>query len=152
MTELPRYTLRQATEVDRGFLWSLQATAMRPHIETIWGWDEAQQRAMFVERWDPAPRQIIVVDGRDVGVVEIQRRADELYIDTLQIAVDAQNRGIGGAVLRDLIAEAHARGQPATLQTFISNPARRLYERLGFVAVGQNATHVQMRCDPPTVH
>jgi ribosomal protein S18 acetylase RimI-like enzyme len=150
MSETNRYILRQSTEADRAFLWSLQATAMRPHVEKIWGWDEAQQRAMFAERWDPAPRQIIVVDGREIGVVEVERRVDELYIDTLQIAVDAQNRGVGGAVLRDLIAEAHARGRPATLQTFIINPARRLYERLGFEVVGQNATHVQMRCDPPT--
>ena len=150
MTEPPIYTLRQATQDDRDFLWSLQATAMRPHIEQIWGWDEARQIAMFAERWAPAPRQIIVVDGRDVGVVEVERRAGELHIDTLQVAVDAQNRGIGGAVLRDLVAEAHGRGQPATLQTFIINPARRLYERLGFVVVSQHETHVQMRCDPPT--
>jgi len=31
------------------------------------------------------------------------------------------------------------------LQVILSNPARRLYERLGFTVVGQSNTHYHMR-------
>jgi ribosomal protein S18 acetylase RimI-like enzyme len=145
-----RYTLRQGSAEDFAFVWWLQATTMRPLVEQIWGWDEATQRNLFRARFDGASRQIIVVEGRDAGVLEVERRPDTLEIATLQIAFEVQSHGIGAAVLRDLIAEARAQRQPATLQVFqINTRARALYERLGFVEYGRSETHILMRCDPP---
>jgi ribosomal protein S18 acetylase RimI-like enzyme len=147
-----RYWLRQGSADDFAFVCWLQATTMRPLVEQIWGWDEAAQRDLFRARFEGAARQIIVVDGRDVGVLEVERRPNALEIETLQIAPEAQGQGIGEAVLRDLIAEAHAHGQPATLQVFqINTRARALYERLGFIEYGRSETHILMRCDLPAL-
>jgi GNAT superfamily N-acetyltransferase len=46
----------------------------------------------------------------------------------------ARNRGLGSALLRDLVDEAAAAGKPMTIYVEKFNPAMRLYQWLGFVA------------------
>jgi ribosomal protein S18 acetylase RimI-like enzyme len=43
-----------------------------------------------------------------------------------------RNRGIGGRLLRDLQEEAASAGKRVGIHVEKQNPARRLYERLGF--------------------
>ncbi|HJQ97663.1 MAG TPA: hypothetical protein VJ826_05065, partial [Candidatus Polarisedimenticolaceae bacterium] len=45
---------------------------------------------------------------------------------------------------RSLLKEAAQRGVRVRLQVLHQNPARRLYERLGFHAVSETPTHVEM--------
>ena len=68
---------------------------------------------------------------------------------TIEILPEYQNRGVGSAVIRDVLAQAQAEGLPVGLQVLKVNPARRLYERLGFNVVGETATHYLMRAMIP---
>ncbi len=65
------YTLRQATEADYAFLYHLPRATMKDYVAQTWGWDETVQAAMFKERFNPGHSQIVVIDGRDVGVLSI---------------------------------------------------------------------------------
>jgi ribosomal protein S18 acetylase RimI-like enzyme len=50
---------------------------------------------------------------------------------------EARGRGVGGRLLRALLAEARAQGvDQVSLSVELDNPAIRLYERLGFRRVG----------------
>ena len=49
-----------------------------------------------------------------------------------------QRRGIGGGLLRLIQEEAGEAGAGLTIHVEAFNPARRLYERLGFVPVATN--------------
>ena len=61
------------------------------------------------------------------------------------IASDHRSRGIGTAVLRDILA----RGRPVRLRVLkVNDAARRLYERLGFRVVDESATHHHMLFEP----
>jgi ribosomal protein S18 acetylase RimI-like enzyme len=44
---------------------------------------------------------------------------------------------VGERLIRELIAEARQAGASVSLHVLQANPARRLYERLGFRIVGQ---------------
>lgn len=143
------YILRPATAEDRDFLYRLHVATMKPTVSQIWGWDDAVQAAYFRDRFDPSVRQVIVMDGRDVGVVEVERRPAEVFLSNIEIAPEYQGRGLGAAIIKDLLAEAHGRGLPVTLQVNRVNRARRLYERLGFVETGRSETHYRMRAMPP---
>lgn len=136
MVERVRYELRPATEEDYEFLYHLHAAAIRPSVEAMWGWDEAFQRDYFHSRWDPAGRQVIVVEGQDVGALILDRREGALYIGLIEIHPDYQNRGLGTTVIRDILALGRTLGLPVKLHVLKTNPdARRLYERLGFRVV-----------------
>lgn len=64
--------------------------------------------------------------------------ADAFYIAELHVDPTERGAGIGGALLDAAVAEAVRLGRGlVSLTTTIDNPARRLYERHGFVVVDE---------------
>jgi hypothetical protein len=59
-----------------------------------------------------------------------------------------RGRGIGTALLGRALEAAGARGEAVSLSVARTNPARRLYERAGFVGVGEVAGSLTMRRAP----
>ena len=139
------YTLRRATGADAAFIYHLHRAAMRDYVAQTWGWDEAFQARVFEEHFDPVRYQVIVVDGRDAGVVSVERHPDALFLATIEILPEYQRRGLGTAVIEAILAQARAEAMPVALRVLKVNPARRLYERLGFDVTGETPTHYLMR-------
>lgn len=143
------HTLRKATAEDYDFLYSLHRTTMREYIEATWGWHEEWQEEYFRRKYDPAKRRIIQVDGRDVGVVVVEERNDELYLGLIEILPDYQRQGIGTAVVESLKAKGKTLGRPVTLHVLKTNlPARQLYRRLGFQIVEEEEVRYKMAWTP----
>ena len=138
------WELRQATAQDEGRLYEIHGAAMRDHVEAVWGWDEADQRERFRAAFDPARISVIVSSGEPIGLLRVEQRAEEVFLASVELAPEVQRRGLGGDIVRSVLSEAAQRGVPVRLQVFHQNPARRLYERLGFHAVGETPTHVEM--------
>jgi ribosomal protein S18 acetylase RimI-like enzyme len=62
------------------------------------------------------------------------------------VRAEWRGRGIGGALLTALCDAARREGAPAlSLSVELDNPARRLYERLGFEALREAAGATTMR-------
>lgn len=144
-----KYALRQATAGDYDFLYRLKATTLKPYVAATWGWDEADQQARFAAQFRPETSCIVVVDGRDVGELKVERRKDEFHIAGIYILPAWQGRGLGSQIILDVIDRATGEGQPVSLQVLKVNPARRLYERLGFEVVEVTETHFLMRLSIP---
>jgi ribosomal protein S18 acetylase RimI-like enzyme len=72
------------------------------------------------------------------------RRGHELFLGSIELAPEAQRTGIGSSIIRSVLREASQRRVPVRLQVFRQNPARRLYQRLGFHVTGETPTHVEM--------
>lgn len=145
-----RYALRPAKEVDYEFLYRLFVATMRSSITELWGvWDEARWAAFLQEHFDASRYQVVVVEGRDVGALAIERRPGQIHLDTVEIAPEYQGRGLGSALIRTVLEEAWKKGASVTLQVNRANRSRRLYERLGFTETGQTPTHYHMRASPP---
>jgi ribosomal protein S18 acetylase RimI-like enzyme len=102
------------------------------------GWDEVQERAFFFDRFTGTPCELIFVDDRLAGLRRVEYHDDYICLDYLVLSPEHQRRGIGGRIVRDLLREARERGQPVTLKVLKVNPAKALYERLGFVEVGSD--------------
>lgn len=142
------YHLRQATEADYDFLYRLHTATLKEYVAALWGWDEAAQQRMFRERFEPAARQIVVVDGQDAGDLQVEWREDAAFVARIALAPEFQRRGLGTAILKDILAEAKSRGLPVTLHVLRPNPARNLYARLGFVVTEETPERIFMRRDP----
>jgi len=139
-----RWALRSATAADEEILYEIHRGAMRAHVEPVWGWDEADQRARFHAAFDPAHLAVITVDGRSLGLLRVEDRPDEVVLAIIELAPEVQGHGLGGEIVRHVVDQAAARGVGVRLQVLRNNPARRLYERQGFRAVGETDTHVEM--------
>ncbi len=142
-------TFRAATAGDRAWLWATKRRCLRPYVEQTWGtWDDAVQRAGFDSKFDPTEIQIIAVGGRDAGYLSARRGEQEIELFNVMINPEFQNQGLGTIVLRGLQTEARSVGIPVRLRVLKVNPARRLYERLGFTVTDETPTHFQMRWQP----
>jgi len=147
------HELRDVTEADRDWLYDLNRAAMRDYVIQTWGaWDEVFQRSHFDDHFTTLDQQIIVVDGADAGVLIVHHEPTRLVLGEIQLLPDYQSRGIGTAVVRDLLARAASAALPLELQVLKVNPARALYERLGFAVVGETDTHHLMRARPTVAH
>jgi len=62
----------------------------------------------------------------------------------IQIMPAYQRQGVGTTVIRDILAKASRKGLPTTLWVMKVNPARELYERLGFEVAEETPTHYRM--------
>jgi ribosomal protein S18 acetylase RimI-like enzyme len=79
---------------------------------------------------------LIIVGGESAGWLRIERNADHFRLDYLVLAPEYQRRGIGGAIVGNLLRSATEQGLPVRLNVLRVNPAKALYERLGFREVG----------------
>ena len=146
----PVYTLRPATHADAEFACAVKLHGLRPYVEALTSsWDEARHRASFHAHYDPERTQIVLADGEEIGVLRVEQRPTEVVLAEIYLGAAARNRGIGSAVVRDVVAAAHAQGRKVTLQLLRPNPVRQLYERLGFRVVGETVTHFRMECACP---
>ena len=121
---------------------------MREVIEKTWGWDEVWQRADFDRRFAAYNVWIMESGGRAAGSLWLEWKPDSLYIHELQVLPKLQSRGLGTAVVQNVIDQGAGRGLPVTLSVVPANPrARRLYERLGFEVTNVEAPFIRMRHD-----
>lgn len=78
----------------------------------------------------------VAVDDADqpIGFVAVVHRGDESFVAQLSVAHEAQNRGLGRALMRAAIDDARARGRRAVTLTTFRDVAWNapFYARLGF--------------------
>lgn len=157
--------LRWAGDGDRPALLALYATTRAEELATQ-PWPEAtraqfvaQQFALqhrhFVGQFPDAEFLVLARGASIVGRLYVDRspRAPRDLVVDILLAPEWRGAGIGGALLRAVLADAAARGREVELHVLPWNAgARRLYERLGFHVAGAGSPHLLMRwAAQPTV-
>ena len=89
--------------------------------------------------------RILTVGEEAVGYFEFEERDHDVFLCGVVLLPAHQRRGIGTEVVRWLQERARERGVPLTLGVLKVNPARALYERLGFVRTGDDEHHIHMQ-------
>ena len=105
------------------------------------------QVAAFRQRWDVGQVRIITLDGMDIGWLQSFVKDDALFVGQLFVDGALRRRGIGTEVVKGLIEEAARAGRAVTLAVVKTNPALRLYERLGFRTTHEDERKFYMRRD-----
>ncbi len=152
-----RYHIRPATDEDIGFLADVVIEATQAQGRLPKDFDEQQWRKRFGEWTLEQVRGeipdnttgVIEVERVRAGRLRIARTADYIELCGIQLRPDVQRRGLGTAIIEDLKTEAAATGVPLELSVEKDNPdARKLYERLGFVQVGETEQEYKLRWSP----
>jgi ribosomal protein S18 acetylase RimI-like enzyme len=146
-----RTTIRPATLADEPFLWQMLFYAANMAEDGATSGEDAKAHpylAKYVRGWGRAGDLGVIAaadGGRPLGAawVRLLAGAEKNYpaiadgVPELAVAVLPQyiGKGIGGRLLARLIEDARPVHPAVALSVRESNPARRLYERLGFVVV-----------------
>jgi ribosomal protein S18 acetylase RimI-like enzyme len=92
--------------------------------------------------------RIVTVAGDDVGWLQTTPAKDAVFVEQLYVEGHFQRQGIGSRVMRAVIDEAMRERKAVILGVMKINPARRLYERLGFSVTHEDQHKVYMRREP----
>ena len=120
--------------------------------EMAWIMDElhldlAAQESGFQQQWQTTQVCIITLDRADVGWFQTIRQPEALLISQMFVEREFQRRGIGTEIMKRLIDDASQIGLPLLLSVVKINPARRLYERLGFRITHEDDRKFYMKRD-----
>lgn len=129
----------------RGELAALQVRAREAHLATAWPTSVS---------WTVA----VGATSVPVGRIVLAEEPGGWHVVDLRIHPAWRGRGVASACLRQLAAEADRVGRWLSLTVGVDNPARGLYEKLGFVATpaarvgdADAPTDLRMRRAPATV-
>ena len=135
MSALP--AIRSAREADRAAMLAIVNDAARAYRGVIPPdrWHEPYMSAdeLASEIADGVDFRIAEVEGRAAGVMGIQDRGDVALVRHAYVSSEVQQRGIGSALLRDVLART---AKPVLIGTWAAATwAIAFYERHGFVVV-----------------
>ncbi len=140
-------TLRKACPEDFDYCASLYFAGMEKIIRDL-NLTMSAQVANFRKRWETTQVRIITLDESAVGWLQTMQADGALFLAQLFVDAAFQRRAIGSEVIGHVVQEAAAADQPVTPGAVKTNPARRLYERLGFRITHQDERKFYMRRDP----
>ncbi len=92
----------------------------------------AAQSADYRRNHASAAFSVVEVDGEAVGRLVVDRRPDEVLLVDVSLLPEHRGRGVGGALLSELVEEARRGGKPLRIHVERFNRALTLYARLGF--------------------
>ncbi|MFE4198633.1 GNAT family N-acetyltransferase [Paenarthrobacter sp. NPDC056912] len=140
---MPDFILRQCVASDAAWIAELRAVVMRPDLERLGRWDPVRVRERFLNAFQPEHTSVIHTDGVDAGVIAVRPEPDARWIEHFFVAPAHQGKGLGAAVLRQVMAASVDR-RPFRLDVLQGSAARRLYERHGFVLESEDPIDVFM--------
>jgi ribosomal protein S18 acetylase RimI-like enzyme len=153
-----RVVLRPAAAADRAFLLQVYGSTRAEELALLPWTDE--QKAGFVvhqfeaqdshyrKHYDDAAFDVIEVDGEPAGRLYVHRGPREIRIVDIALLPAFRGRAIGTRLLCGLIAEAEDGGRKLSIHVEMNNPARTLYERLGFRPAGEHGIYLLMERVP----
>lgn len=153
-------TLRPASDEDISFLYSVFATTREQELAAL-PWDPEQKEAFLRQQFAAQDRHyraqypdadflVIEHNGASIGRLYVYRDAARIHVLDVALLPDHRGVGIGTALLEELLAEATTKGVRMTLHVEASNPARRLYARLGFLMIEQHPVYDLLEWRPGT--
>ena len=154
---LHRFRLASASLDDFDVLFKLRLAAMRESLERIGRFDEQRAFERFRSTFDPAHTRLVLLDqtGTMAGCVAVKpvegEAGDALLLEHFYLFPEHQGHGLGGEILRQLLAEADAEGRAVRLSVLQRSDAARFYQRYGFVETGQDEWDIYME-RPPSGH
>jgi GNAT superfamily N-acetyltransferase len=135
------WTLRPAEPADLEDLVELRAVVMRPDLERLGRYDAHRVRQRLRDGFSPEHTQIIEIGGQLAGSIAVRPAGDRRWLEHFYLAPEHQGRGLGSAVLRRVLDRTDG---TVWLNVLQGSPARKMYERHGFVVENEDPVDVFM--------
>jgi len=135
-------TLRTENPGDEEFLYQLYATTRDYEMVHV-PWSDEQKQLFLRQQcqaqlkhyrtyYYDAEFRIIEFEGNRIGRLYVHRTLKAWCLIDISLLREYRGAGIGTELTSEFLQQAAAAGKSVTLHVEHMNPARRLYERLGF--------------------
>ncbi|WP_406124937.1 GNAT family N-acetyltransferase [Streptomyces sp. NBC_00989] len=141
------WELRPASAADVEAIAELRAVVLRGDLERLGRYDARRVRQRLRDGFEPGCTWVIEVGGAFAGCVALRPDADAHchWLEHFYVGAQHQGRGIGSGVLAELLERCDRDGvRVVRLNVLRGSPARRLYERYGFVVEAEDPVDVFM--------
>ena len=149
---------RPILPADEPFLERLYASTRADEMAVV-PWGEAEkakflsqqfhaQHTFYQQQFGDAEFLVIERRGESIGRLYLDRRVDEHRLIDIALLPSERGKGLGGALMRDVLAEAEAAGKAVRIHVERNNPAMRLYDRLGFRNIEDQGPYYLMEWRP----
>ncbi|MFZ6679511.1 GNAT family N-acetyltransferase [Undibacterium sp. Tian12W] len=125
--------LEACTLDDAAQLAELRGIAMRPSLERIGRFDAERARQRLLQNFAAEYTRLIKLDGLLAGFLVLRPQDNDLLLDHFYLHPDFQQRGLGSAVIKLVLAEADELGKIIHVGALRDSDANRFYLRHGFV-------------------
>lgn len=144
-----KLTLRKALPSDLDFLINLRHATMRDYLEDA-GMPTTYEAYVDRIQYKFDCAQIINLDDTPIGLfkTEYQKEQNLWYLIQIQIHPGYQNLQVGSQLIYSLIEKAKITNAVVGLSVIKTNPAYKLYQRLGFEKVGENKFEHELELYP----
>lgn len=151
-------TYRPVRDDDGEFLATLYASTRTEEMQHL-PWT-AEQKAAFLEmqfqaqtahyagEYDSSGFFIIEQAGQRIGRLYRELQGDDIHIIDISLIPETRGAGLGSTLLQEILDEAAANGFTVSIYVEHFNPAKRLYQRLGFQEIHENGVYHLMRWKP----
>jgi ribosomal protein S18 acetylase RimI-like enzyme len=153
-----KVTLRPVSTDDSEFLFRVYASTRVEELAPV-PWSEDQKRAFLQQQFQVqdseyrrnylnASFDVIEVEELPAGRLYINRGPDDFRIIDIALLPEYRGHGVGSALIEGLLAEASTAQTTVSIHVERQNPARRLYERLGFQPIATHGIYLLMEATP----
>lgn len=139
------FELRASSPSDLAFCWPIYRESMLPLTEALTQWNEAAQRKLVEQAVGDTGTSILQAEKADAGWLQVEETRHAVQLRHLYVVAEMRNRGLGGSFLAWMKERADRKRKDLVLEVMTNNPARRLYERLGFKPLETTGNKVTMR-------
>ena len=127
---------RKAHQDDLDFLLRLRIETMQVHLKNA-GFNLSEEDHLQRVLYQFENAKIILLDEQVIGLLKLSYQVDFIEIIQIQIDPSQQGKGIGRQVVECVLKEAKSKNRDVKLSVLKRNPAKGLYEKLGFEVVGE---------------
>ena len=139
------FELRPSASSDIGFCWPIYRDSMKPLTEEISQWNETAQQKIVEQAVSHAGTSIMRAEKADVGWLQVEETKNVVMLRQIFVLPAMRNRGLGTSFLNWMKERADRKRKDLTLDVMNNNPARHLYDRLGFKIVTTANSKITMR-------
>jgi ribosomal protein S18 acetylase RimI-like enzyme len=106
------------------------------------------QKQQYALQFPGASHDLILCGQVPAGRLFVNREADKIYLVDIALLAEYRGLGIGTAIMNDLAEEVGNSGAVLSLHVMKTNPAARLYVRMGLTVTADDGFYLEMKKFP----
>jgi ribosomal protein S18 acetylase RimI-like enzyme len=158
VTAAGEISLRPAGPGDAEVLYRIYASTREEELAVV-PWDAATKeeflRMQFAAqdtdyhaRYPDASYDLITAGDQVLGRLYVHRGETAWHVLDIALLPEHRGKGIGARLMTEVLAEAGAAGKPVQIHVERFNPARHLYDRLGFRQIEDQGVYLLLEWQP----